>query len=177
MSQGSGQEETHSQAKVRVTEMCETVPNFNPTIVKFMLDFLAQTVFQHYTLYSYVYQLPEREQDLVNVTLEVETARVPPLSEGELQVEPEEAAEGAVGEEEEGAAAEAGEAGEAGGDAGEGGDGAGSEEEAEEDPNPVNDIIESEIARRVAEFKEKLLAEHASREEMLLQKIKEIETK
>ena len=67
------------------------IPNFNSTIVKFMLDFLARTVFQHYSLYSQVYQLPEREEDLVKVTLEVETARIPPLSRGELQlVEPEE---------------------------------------------------------------------------------------
>ena len=41
---------------------------------------------------------------------------------------------------------------------------------------PVTEIIESEIARRVAEFKEQLSKEYASREEILLKKIKEIET-
>ncbi len=161
--------------------MCETVPNFNAAIVKFMLDFLAQTVFQHYSLYSYVYQLPAREQDLVNVTLEVETARVPALSQGTLQVEPEGAmAEDGAGEEEEGAAAAAkqeGEAGEGGAEGEEGDEAAADDADASEDPNPVNDIIESEIARRVAEFKEKISKEYASREELLLQKMKEIETK
>ena len=58
-----------------------------------MLDFIAQTVFQHFNLYSYVYQLPQREQELVAVTLEIETARVPPLSQGELQLEQEQTLE------------------------------------------------------------------------------------
>ena len=169
MKGGNSQEDTETLAKTALTEMCETVPNFNPTIVKFMLDFLAQTVFQHYTLYSYVYQLPQREQDLVKVTLEVETARVAPLSEGTLQVEPEEP------EVAEGEAQEDGEAVEDE-DGKDDGEEAVEEAEAEEDqePNPVNDIIEAEIARRVASFKEKISKEYAEREEMLLRKIEEM---
>ena len=165
---GKTQEETETLAKEGLTGMCETVPNFNATIVKFMLDFLAQTVFQHYSLYSYVYQLPQREQDLVNVTLEVETPRVPPLSKGELQVDVEPEVGEAEGEEE----AETNEAADPQEE-----EDQEAEDPEEQEPNPVNDAIESEIARRVDLFKEKLQKEYAEREEALLAKIKQIEAK
>ena len=64
------------------------VPNFNINIVKLLLDFLARAFFQHYNLYLYVYTR-DRLQDIVNVEFEVETARIPPLSAGVLQVEKE----------------------------------------------------------------------------------------
>ncbi|QDZ23087.1 hypothetical protein HOP50_09g56270 [Chloropicon primus] len=166
LKEGKSKEETEKLSKEALTGMCETIPNFNANIVKFMLDFLAQTVFQHYNLYSYVYQLPQREQDLVNVTLEVETARVPPLSHGELEVEeeePEKATEDPLKE-----GAEEGEEGEPV-------EGDEEQPEDQEEP-PVNVIIESEIARRVELLKEKMQAEYAEREQKLLQKLEEIQS-
>ena len=133
-----------------------------------MLDFIAQTVFQHFNLYSYVYQLPQREQELVAVTLEIETARVPPLSQGELQLEEEQTPETEEVEQQEEAEATAGDDEEDKDQQ--------LEDQEDQEPNPVTEIIESEIARRVAEFKEQLSKEYASREEILLKKIKEIET-
>ena len=131
-----------------------------------MLEFLAQTVFQHYNLYSHVYRLPQREQDEVNVTLEVETARIPPLSSGELEVEPEDEPEN-QGEE------EVAEGVEEGAEEAEPADGA-EEPAEEEEPNPVNEVIESEIERRVSEAKSKMEAMYAEREEQLLAKIREM---
>jgi len=166
MKEGKSQGETEKTTKVAITGMCETVPNFNSTVVKFMLEFLAQTVFQHYNLYSHVYRLPQREQDEVNVTLEVETARIPPLSSGELEVEPEEEPEN-QGEE------EVAEGVEEGAEEAEPADGA-EEPAEEEEPNPVNEVIESEIERRVSEAKSKMEAMYAEREEQLLAKIREM---
>lgn len=166
MKEGKSQGETEKTTKVAITGMCETVPNFNSTVVKFMLEFLAQTVFQHYNLYSHVYRLPQREQDEVNVTLEVETARIPPLSSGELEVEPEDEPEN-QGEE------EVAEGVEEGAEEAEPADGA-EEPAEEEEPNPVNEVIESEIERRVSEAKSKMEAMYAEREEQLLAKIREM---
>merc|ERR1712078_184177 len=104
----------------------------------------------------------------VKVTLEVETARIPPLSRGELQVvEPEEQDQEALAQDSADEEAEA----------------ANPEEETNEqdpedqEPNPVNDIIESEIARRVGAFKDKISKEYADREAALLKKLQEIEGK
>ena len=166
MKEGKSQGETEKTTKVAITGMCETVPNFNSTVVKFMLEFLAQTVFQHYNLYSHVYRLPQREKDEVNVTLEVETARIPPLSSGELEVEPEDEPEN-QGEE------EVAEGVEEGAEEAEPADGA-EEPAEEEEPNPVNEVIESEIERRVSEAKSKMEAMYAEREEQLLAKIREM---
>ena len=140
-------------------------------VLRLTLEFLARTIFQHHALYATLFT-GEREQDRIEITLEVETvAHVPPLSSGEL--------EGVAAEEDAGAAAATDET-DGGADATEGGDegdapadgaGADADEEEAAEVDPVSEIIEEEITRRMAEFQEKLKLEYEEREKRLLERL------
>mmetsp|Transcript_13614 Transcript_13614/g.34245 ORF Transcript_13614/g.34245 Transcript_13614/m.34245 type:complete len:256 (+) Transcript_13614:83-850(+) len=168
---GHAVRETEGSARELVKAMCSSVPNFGPSVVKVVLDFMARTIFQHYNLYSYVFT-KGRVLDEVDIKLEVETPRIPPLDKATLHVEPEpepsdDEAENADADVEGGADSSNNNEGSAEDD--QAGDG------SECEDNPLNDLINEEIEQRIQQLKEKLSKEYEEREEQLLQKISQLE--